>query len=289
MKTYTKLKSSILIILFISIAVPSIKAQPGKKYGILSYNTAINVSGKQRMLTQKMTKAYLYLINNPTDMQAKKDLLTSKIMFEKKNSILLDNTKNKNTKASIEKVHKLWGDFKKIIEETPSFDGATKIMETNTDLLKAANSVVLAIIAESKDAIMNNAEGDEDFDEELANSRLELKKIINISGRQRMLSQRLAGYYYANQSALKDKNLKAVLNQVFNELDGAINLFVVSDFNTTEIDEKLGSAVVQWEYFKANSKKLFGQGFDDTDIYKRSNKLTKIFDDITGLYEKVDL
>ncbi len=291
MKTYTRLQLAFLIVLMVGLITPSLKAAqpPGKKYGILSYNTAINVSGKQRMLTQKMTKAYLYLINNPSDIQAKKDLLTSKIMFEKKNSILLDNTTNKTTRDRIQKVNELWKDFKKVVDQTPNFDGATTLMETNTDLLRAANAVVLAIVAESKAAIMDKNESLEDFDENLANDRVELKKTINISGRQRMLAQRLAGYYYANQSALKDKNVKMILTQVYNEFDSALNLFVVSKFNSSEIDEKIGSAIVQWDYFKTNSKKLFSQGFEDEDIYKRCNKLTKIFDEITGAYEKVNL
>ena len=56
-------------------------------YGTLTYNKAVNISGKQRMLTQKMGKTYLYLLNNPDDFKAKRDLKIAKILFEKQLSI----------------------------------------------------------------------------------------------------------------------------------------------------------------------------------------------------------
>ncbi|MBQ4805761.1 type IV pili methyl-accepting chemotaxis transducer N-terminal domain-containing protein [Aquimarina sp. MMG015] len=289
MKKNFTFKSIMLLFLFgiVASSTNTISAQQNIKYGMLTFNKAVNISGKQRMLSQKMAKSYLYLVENPSDAKAKRDLLTSKIIFEKQNGIINQNSSYKVTKDRITKVNGIWVEFKKLIESTPNYDNAKKIIDLNTDLLKATNDVVSAVIVESKGANKN----DQDLleDDGSGESDLELKQIINMAGRQRMLSQRLALYYFANQTTLKTKNSEQMLNNVFNEIDGAITMLLISNFNNEKIDEKLGLAMTKWESVKNNKKKLMNQGFKPSEMYKISNDLTKAFNTVTGLYEKVKI
>lgn len=285
-------KSKILLVIFtIGLACSvsnNIYAQQSEKYGSLSFKNAINVSGKQRMFTQKISKAYLYLLNNANDAQAKKDLASSQIIFEEQNRILIQNSKFVETNNNLKIVNELWKNFKDIVETQPNYDNAKKLIDTNTDLLKATNAVVESIISESKKSIQDiqSTLGESSINVE---DQLELESIINISGRQRMLSQRLAFYYFANRVELKNKNSAQMLNNVFHELDGALNKLLVFKFNTPQIDEKIGLAFSIWNKIKKDTSKLMEQKFEEKEMYEISNELTKVFNEITLLYEKVNV
>lgn len=248
-------------------------------YGTLTYNKAVNISGKQRMLTQKMGKTYLYLLNNPDDFKAKRDLKIAKILFEKQLSILEENSKSKKVNKELKIVKDTWSKYKLFLEAEPNKSDAIKIVNTNSTILKYANNVVNAIIIESKKGNSNNSfQVQEDS---------ELKEVINKSGRQRMLSQRMALYYFANKPGLKTNGTLNKLQIVFKELDEALSFLLISNFNDERVDNALGDVLDLWDNVLEDKEKLYKQGYEDVEIYNLSNQLTKLYNIITNSFEKV--
>lgn len=283
-KIFTFKSITVLLVLAVMLISPAANAQEEDKFGVMSFNKAVNVSGKQRMLTQKMAKSYIYLYLKPTDSKAKRDLLTSKIIFEKQNNILNQNAGSALTKNKIEEVEELWADFKSVLDDNKAnYLNVKKILEQNTELLRATNNTVSAVINESKIASQNTGNLFEDGNEQDA----ELKNIINTAGRQRMLSQRLALYYFGVAASPKTKELKMTLSNVHKEIDDAITMLLISNFNDSRVDEKLGVAMSKWEILRDNKDKLLDQGFEAEEIYQITNSLTKAFNDITAAYESI--
>lgn len=273
------IKSTAILLLLI---VSEISFSQTGQYGKLSYNKAINIAGKQRMLTQKMGKIYLYLLTNPNDFKAKKDLKITKIIFEKQNLILEKNSNSILTKNNIKEVKETWEKYKNFIETSPNKSDAVKIINTNSTLLKYTNNVVNSVILESK--------GSTNFDDtSIAEEDTELKQIINKSGKQRMLSQRLALYYFANKSDLKTTKTNLKLQTIFTELNNTIDDLLVSSFNNDRVDEALGDAIASWEDISTHKERLFKQGYKDDKVYILSNNLTKSFNKVTNLYEKMKI
>jgi len=103
----------------------------------------INLAGKQRMLTQKMTKELL-LVANGIDADANKEnAKKTGELFESTLKDLTDKCKNEEIKKQLGAVAKLWGDYKAIIEKADtSDDSLKKAEELNMPLLKEMNKAV---------------------------------------------------------------------------------------------------------------------------------------------------
>ncbi len=272
------MKTKILcIVLLMTLISPSFLFSQSQNFGSITYNKAINVSGKQRMLSQKMSKAYLLIAKGIVNESIKKELNSSKFIFEKQLSILNQNATGSAVKLSIKNVQKIWTEFKPLIESAPSTATSLQIMNLNTRLLKACHDLVLSIEASSNYS-----------NQFFKNKSQELTNTINVSGKQRMLSQRLC-LYYTGLTMFTDKKIefRRTLTSVFDEFDSVIGDLLISSYNNSEIEEELGLVMSVWEKFQLNKRSFLDGGFPLEEVYNTTNDLTKSFNKITGTYEVI--
>lgn len=248
-----------------------------QNYGSITYGKAINISGKQRMLSQKMSKAFVLIAKGINSPEIKKELNSSKFIFEKQLEILNKNASSTPVKLSIKNVQKLWIEFKGLINSPPNFTNSAQVMKLNTKLLRACNEVVKSIESSSN---YNN--------QFFQNENQELVGIINVSGKQRMLSQRLCLYYTATTMFPNENaEYKKVLNKVYDEFDSVIGNLLISSYNSTEIEEELGTVMGRWEKIQSNRRGFVNGEFPLDEIFRVTNSLTKSFNKITGIYESI--
>jgi len=271
-----KKKITFFITSFLLINSPNIFSQT-KNYGAITFEKAINIAGKQRMLSQKMSKAYLLVAKGINDDGIKKELNSSKFIFEKQIQILTKNASSSAVKLSLKKVTKLWDAFKVVITSPSNAQNSFRIINLNTELLNACNEVVVSI--------ESNANYNNQF---FQNKNKELVRTINKSGKQRMLSQRLCLYYTASSMFVRDnEEYKKTIERVFTEFDNTIGDLLISSYNSTEIEEELGSIMSIWEKFQTNKTGLLNGDFELQEIFTTTNDLTKSFNKVTGLYEGI--
>ncbi len=106
----------------------------------------INVAGKQRMLTQKMTKELLLIANGIDVDKNKENLKKTANLFETTLKDLINNCKHEDIKKQLGVVENLWNQYKGIIEKADTSDKALKkAEELNMPLLKEMNKAVKMI------------------------------------------------------------------------------------------------------------------------------------------------
>ena len=186
----TKLPSIAVFSLLLFFGQLSI-LQSAENYSVKDWNTIINLSGKQRMLTQKMSKELLLIAASSEIRQLNTqdiygDLLESSELFEQTLIGLRDGddelglrpAKSDAIKAKIDKTMAMWKQFKPNIDlvlTTTDTKNYIEVASQSLPLLSEMNNTVQLI---EKDAISESGQID--------------GIIINYAGRERMLIQKMA-------------------------------------------------------------------------------------------------
>ncbi len=222
----------------------------------------IDIAGKQRMLSQRMAKDYLYKGNHIAASRASKELKASLEEF-------LANQKKLKEAVNIEEIRNLLEftemssqDFKALLKENFSLDNAQIAIDLSESMLEGSQYVVDSL--------------EKTF-------HMPASKIIAISGKQRMLSQRIAKYYIAYQSGIKDKNTVDQMRAAVKEFADNLKFLQSNSTNTPTINKKLNEVARLWGIvykFYLNIEK----GGLPFIVFKSTNDITKKMDEITKLY-----
>lgn len=171
---------------WVAVGAPSIawtQALPAVSVAKLDTASAVNLSGRQRMLSQRMVKAYLMLGQGIAPEQANAVLRDSILQFESQLAALKPFQPTPQAKAAYGNVEAEWTKFRPLVTAPPSKAGAGDLYDANEALQKAAHSLTVAY-------------------ENVSNAPLD--HFVGIVGRQRMLSQRMAKFYLYRTWGLYD-------------------------------------------------------------------------------------
>ena len=232
---------------------------------IKTFSSAINKAGRQRMLSQRIVKAYSMVGLDVQVDRANEQLLTSIELFERQLSELKRFSKSKKTQKSLAKVEALWEPFKNIALGEVSKKGVQELVKRDETLLRAAHQVVLDL-------------------QKNANSKV--GRIVNISGRQRMLSQRIAKFYMLLAWRVNTEQSLKLMNIASDEFSAALNELILSNLNTKEINEALDDVTVQWSIFERGFNMRKGN-YIPLLIAMSSEKMLIKMNKVTGLYDKL--
>ncbi len=222
---------------------------------------AVDIAGKQRMFTQRMLKDYAMVGMKNTFGKPGEDLEKIVGDFEDATNSLLVYTKSDETKKSLEKVKTLWEPLKQTLSEEASIDKAGKLQEDLEVLLKAADDTTKLFAKES-----GNASG----------------KIVNMAGRQRMLSQRMAGLYMIKVWGVEDPQFKDKMLKTMELFKTSLSELEKSELNTEEITKLLSKVKRSFMFFEMMNKSK--SKFVPTLIYKKSNDILKNMNSATQGY-----
>ncbi len=227
-----------------------------------SSNEAVNKAGMQRMITQRVLKDYALIGMNNTFGNPKEDLVEMIKIFDRNLKDLQGYIKDANVRSSLEKEAKLWAPIKKTLQAKPDKSKAAALQRSLDALLKSASEATALI---EKSAGGGSAE------------------IVNIAGRQRMLSQRMAALYMLKVWGIGDPEFERKLLQAMDEFEAAQKKLASSPMNTDAISAHLAKSARAYRFFemmgKSKSKK-----YVPSLINRSANKILENMNAATKLY-----
>ena len=222
----------------------------------------IDIAGKQRMLSQRITKDYLYIGKKVAVSKASKQLKVSMDELLSAHKLLVDSINDPEIKNLLSFVELSIEDFKATANEPFNLDNAQLIIDLSESMLEGSQYVV--------DSLKEKVEVKE-------------SAIAGKSGKQRMLAQRIAKYYIAYQAGIKDKNTVDQMKAAVSEFSQAHKALMSNPSNTPEINRQLNEIDRLWKivykfYLNIEKGGLPLIVFNTTDnITKKMNKITTLY------------
>ncbi len=262
------------------------------------YGVVLNLSGKQRMLTQKMSKEIMLVVLGVDAQNNLKNLKKTSALFDKTLKGLRDGDKelrlpptiSKRIRKQLDKIKVLWDDFNRVIKDILNNKKVTKeqvdiIAANNLPLLKQMNRCVKLY---EKDASTAGLKADPG-----------LAVTINLAGKQRMLTQKMSKEFLLTAYGHDVENNKLNLLETYTLfertlkglLDGDETLDLPGTKNE-KIREQLAVVQKLWAVFKplvtfAVDPKTGEIPRDKVEALAASNlPLLKEMNKAVGMYEK---
>ncbi len=232
----------------------------------ITLEEAINQAGRQRMLTQRMVKAYA-MIGQRVSIGRGYDQLDAAIaLFDNQLQTLKTIAATPEEKASLNKVARLWRRFKRKLDGKPRKSEVASLDRLAEAVLTEADHFVgLLEKRSSKHA----------------------GHLTNLSGRQRMLTQRMAKYYLFLSWGLDQPAYRQAFDEAVEQFQNSLNELQNSTENTARIGSELDQVEQQWGLFGLS--RLVGKNRYVPSLVVRSlDNILQRMDHITSLYAKLD-
>lgn len=230
----------------------------------LSIESAVNKAGRQRMLSQRMVSSYYQIAMSVSPEVAKENLTNSINLFESQLAVLKAYAKDKNLNESLTRVETIWLPLKAIVTGEVDTAHATRLYYLSEDLLYASHRVVQLIQDKANYTIAN---------------------VINIAGRQRMLSQKLTKLYLLRGLGFDLLSIKDEIQLANRDFNEALTMLSSFSDNSDLIDKELAEVNIQWEWFQQVLQQSSQEDFHLLLIDASETILTSM-ETITALYEQ---
>jgi Type IV pili methyl-accepting chemotaxis transducer N-term len=202
-----------------------------------AYGALIDLAGSQRMLTQRIVKAYCQIGLGVSREVAREQLAAAVQRFEAQHGQLRRQLEALPAPAgpdgpqhALGRVDKTWRGLRRVATGPVSRQAAARLSRLSDAVLQASQDLVFAL-------------------QEAAGTPQ--ARLVNMAGRERMLSQRLAKLYMLRAWGVDSTAQRDTMESASHEFAGALEALRAAEVNTPEIRAELDAVTLQWEWFRS--------------------------------------
>lgn len=243
---------------------------PVSQAQVVNLNDAINKAGRQRMLSQRLAKAWLALGQGVEAPRAERVLQDSMAVFDRQLVELKAFAPTPEIRSTYVALESAWSDYKTALVGTaPSQSAASTLIALDSRVLQLAHQGTTQLEKHSGHTV---------------------GRLVNTAGRQRMLSQRTAKFFLAQSWKAPVASAKTEFDLARVEFSAAIKQLHDAPEATSSIRADLQLAQQQWVFFE-NAMERGAEGAAGStravQVFGSSEILLELLDRITGQYARL--
>lgn len=229
----------------------------------LNLSTAINRTARFRALSQRVAKAYCQSYLNILPDQAKSVLGTAQKLFDNGFAELAKANLSADLSAQIQSIQSQVNALRELVAKPPSKDQLALVNAQADKVLSLADGTTQSLESTSKNASL---------------------KLVNVAGRQRMLSQRMAKNYFLLAAHFSQTSVKDQLNADASAFKQAFATLKAAPISTAAIRNELELGQSQWVFFEsAIARKPDAEGL--SAVATTSERLLEVMNNLTSHYD----
>lgn len=242
----------------------------------LTIREAINKAARQQTLTQRIAKVYLALNNNlyePTFYQERDAAIE---LFQSQLDELKWYTPTDKIKASLKNVQTLWKEYKAVADWSINDEGAVKLLRLCDEILYASNLLFVSYeeyAKELSEGAFNNTE------------TIDIIELIQTTGTQRMLTQRIMLFYLASKQNIDAFISKRKLSIAIDDYKNTLTQLQNAAFQSQDIRTELNTIQENWTNLNALLNNLDNDVDQVNQMMSFADNISQKADEISILYE----
>jgi hypothetical protein len=185
----------------------------------------INKAGRQRMLGERMVKSYVQIVSEVRPRLAAGALADAIGAFDRQLGELKASAPDGETRTAVAETERTWGRFRTIVAAPCSRERVHEVRTAGERLVQAAERTTAAFVRHATSAAA---------------------RLVNLAGRQRMLSQRIAKDHLLIAQRFGNGGVRQELTFACVEFGRALADLRASPANTVELRAELTEAANGW-------------------------------------------
>lgn len=234
---------------------------------ITDIHSAINQAGLERATAQRLAKLYLQLHLEVDTPHTQQSLTAATAQFERQLTDLTAYAPTPAIRALYQELARAWAQYRSVLSQPPTPERSKEVL--------ALSELTLKIAQQGVDALEKH-------------SASHSGHLVNLAGRQRMLSQRMAKLYHAQTLGIADSNSAAQIAQDRQEFTNALTTLDQVPNASEKITAGLRLIGPQWMFFNnALDKPAHNDPKASTTVATTSERIFEQLDTLTGEFAKL--